>query len=116
MTFGDGLGSGLGCMQGLCPGATPDESVTVQNFLATEEPDEQQKRQIEKTMGFLMHVVRDEDYFTGNRIQQNVKTGAKSEFVFGRNEGGAQRFHRWVEELIHTDDAQLPKLSREGVG
>ena len=45
-------------------------------------------------MGFLEHVVRDEDYYTGNRIQKAVKTGAKSEFLFGRNEWGGQRFHR----------------------
>ena len=34
-------------------------------------------------MGFLMHVVRDEDYHTGNLIQKTVKTGAKQEFLFG---------------------------------
>ena len=50
-----------------------------------------------------------------NRIQKAVKTGAKSEFLFGRNEAGGQRFHRWVEELVHADDAQLPKLFAEGI-
>jgi phenylpropionate dioxygenase-like ring-hydroxylating dioxygenase large terminal subunit/ectoine hydroxylase-related dioxygenase (phytanoyl-CoA dioxygenase family) len=100
----------------LFPGATPDESVTVQNFLAPTEPDEDGQKAIDGVMGFLLHVVRDEDYYTGNRIQQNVKTGAKSEFLFGRNEGGGQRFHRWVEELIHTEDAQLPKLFEKGLG
>ncbi|MGH0030563.1 MAG: aromatic ring-hydroxylating oxygenase subunit alpha [Myxococcota bacterium] len=100
----------------LFPGASPDESVTVQNFLATEEPDEEQQKKIEEMMGFLLHVVRDEDYATGNRIQKNVKTGAKSEFLFGRNEGGGQRFHRWVEELVRTDDAGLPALFARGLG
>ena len=51
----------------------------------------------------LVHVVRDEDYFTGLRIQQAVQTGAKSEFVFGRNEGPCQRFHTWVESLVQAD-------------
>lgn len=99
----------------LFPGETPDESVTVQNFLATKEPDEEQRKKIDKIMGFLLHVVRDEDYFTGNRIQQNVKTGAKQEFLFGRNEGGGQRFHRWVNALIEADDAGAEKLFREGL-
>ena len=98
----------------LFPGASPDESLTVQNFLATEEPDEEQRKKIDEMMAFLLHVVRDEDYATGKRIQQNVKTGARSEFLFGRNEAGGQRFHRWVEALIHTDDAELPDLLRSG--
>ena len=99
----------------LFPGATPDESVTVQNFLATTEPDAERQKQIEETMSFLEHVVRDEDYYTGNRIQKAVKTGAKTEFLFGRNEGGGQRFHRWLDALLVTDDAQLWKLFAEGI-
>jgi phenylpropionate dioxygenase-like ring-hydroxylating dioxygenase large terminal subunit len=99
----------------LFPGATPDESVTVQNFLATTEPDAERQTQIESMMTFLEHVVRDEDYYTGNRIQKALKTGAKSELLFGRNEGGGQRFHRWVDALLVTDDAQLSKLFAEGI-
>jgi len=99
----------------LFPGTTPDDSVTVQNFLATEPPDEEQRKKIEAMMGFLLHVVRDEDYFTGNRIQQNVKTGAKKEFLFGRNELGGQRFHRWVDRLIETPDDQLVTLFERGL-
>jgi NADP-dependent 3-hydroxy acid dehydrogenase YdfG len=72
----------------LFPGATPGTSITTQNFLAVGgHPDDERMVTIEKQMDFLMHVVRDEDYFTGLRIQQAVQTGAKSEFVFGRNEG-----------------------------
>jgi phenylpropionate dioxygenase-like ring-hydroxylating dioxygenase large terminal subunit len=99
----------------LFPGATPDDSVTVQNFLATSEPDPERQTQIDGVMKFLEHVVRDEDYYTGKRIQKAVKTGAKSDFLFGRNEAGGQRFHRWVERLIHTEDAGLPKLLAEGI-
>lgn len=99
----------------LFPGATPDESVTVQNFIATNQPDEEGQKAIEGMMGFLMHVVRDEDYYTGNLIQKAVKTGAKSEFLFGRNEAGGQRFHRWVEKLVHTDDAELEEVFRKGL-
>jgi hypothetical protein len=66
-------------------------------------------------MKFLDHVVRDEDYYTGLRIQRAVKTGAKSEFLFGRNEGGGQRFHRWVDALVRADDDELPGLFAGGI-
>ena len=99
----------------LFPGATADESVTVQNFLAESEPDAERQKQIDGTMHFLLGVVRDEDYYTGNRIQKAVKTGAKSEFLFGRNEAGGQRFHRWVEKLVQTGDAGLTQLFVDGI-
>ena len=87
----------------LFPGETPETSVTTQHFLAVDAPDGDRLNIIEKQMDFLLHVVRDEDYYTGNRIQRAVKTGVKSEFVFGRNEGPCQRFHDWVEDLVHAE-------------
>ncbi len=97
----------------LFPGRSVGESVTTQTFLHTgEEPDEGEAALIAERMAFNLHVVRDEDYFTGLRIQRNVETGAKREFVFGRNEGGGQRFHGWVDQLLATDDADLPGLFR----
>ena len=97
----------------LFPGDTPETSVTIQNFLATFEPDDEQQALIEKQMDFLLHVVRDEDYATINRIQRAVKTGIKSEFLFGRNEGPCQRFHEWVEALVGADDAEFHRLFSE---
>ena len=88
----------------LFPGDTPETSVTVQNFLAMFDPTDEQKEVIAKQMEFLLHVVRDEDYFTGNRIQKTVKTGAKSHFMFGRNEAGGQRFHSYVDALVNAAD------------
>jgi len=61
-------------------------------------------------------VVRDEDYYTGNRQQRALATGAREHVLFGRNEGGGQRFHAWVEQLLETDDADLPKLLNSKVG
>ena len=98
----------------LFPGDTPETSVTVQNFLATFTPDDESMTVIDKQMDFLLHVVRDEDYYTGNRIQRTVKTGAKTEFVFGRNEGPCQRFHGWVDDIIAADsDEALAALFAE---
>lgn len=99
----------------LFPGDGPDTSMTTQNFLAVGEVDDERREEITKTMAFLEHVVRDEDYYTGNRIQKAAKTGAKTHFLFGRNEGGGQRFHRWVDELLTTPDADLPALYERGV-
>ncbi|MCK9988954.1 MAG: hypothetical protein AzoDbin1_05426, partial [Azoarcus sp.] len=74
------------------------------------------KAAVEGIMKFLEHVVKNEDYYTGNRIQKAVKSGAKREFLFGRNESGGQRFHGWVDALLAASDAELPKLFAEGAG
>ncbi len=63
----------------------------------------------------MEHVVRDEDYATGLKIQRTVKTGAKKEFVFGRNEGGAQYVHGWIDAILETADEDLSDLFRRGV-
>lgn len=109
-------GGRLFMLSQLFPGATPDESLTIQNFLAVDEPDPERRKQIDEQMEFLLHVVRDEDYFTGRRVQKALKTGAKTDVLFGRNEIGGQRFHRWVDKILATEDAELPALFRDGIG
>ena len=95
----------------LYPGADPDRSVTVQSFLTTFEPTEELWPMIEAQKQFLLGVVRDEDYHTGLRIQRALKTGAKAEVLFGRNEAGGQRFHRWVDQLVAArSDAEVAHL------
>jgi len=84
----------------LFPGDTPETSVTIQNFVVADEPTDELRADAESKADFFEHVVRNEDYFTGNRIQRNLETGAKTEFVFGRNEGGGQVFHRYLDELL----------------
>jgi len=96
----------------LLPGDEPGTSMTTQHFLAAEDPSEHMET-IEKQMAFLLHVVRDEDYFTGIRIGKALATGAKENVMFGRNEAGGQRFHGWVEKLIVADsNAEVTKLLR----
>ncbi|MGI9613963.1 MAG: aromatic ring-hydroxylating oxygenase subunit alpha [Acidimicrobiales bacterium] len=99
----DGEGGRMYMVSTLFPGADPDTSVTVQNFLAAFDPPESLRPTIAGQQEFLLRVVRDEDYFTGNRIQRSVKTGAKTEFLFGRNEAGGQRFHGWVDRLVAAE-------------
>ena len=97
------VGGRLYLVSQLFPGSTPETSITVQSFLATFEPTDEQQLLIEQQMEFLLRVVRDEDYYTGNRIQRAVKTGAKTHFIFGRNEGPCQRFHGWVDDLVGAE-------------
>jgi carnitine monooxygenase subunit len=87
----------------LVPGAEPGRSHTVQHFLATFEPNEEQMVAIEKQMDFLLHVVRDEDYFTCDGIQRSLLVGAKEHILFGRNEASGQRFHGWVDRLVAAE-------------
>jgi phenylpropionate dioxygenase-like ring-hydroxylating dioxygenase large terminal subunit len=100
----------------LFPGAGAGESITVQSFLATREPDADAHAAIEKIMQFLLHVVRDEDYATGLRIQRALEAGALRDVLFGRNESGGQRFHRFVEAVIGAGDTELRSVFAAGAG
>ncbi|NNE72597.1 MAG: hypothetical protein HKN26_02950, partial [Acidimicrobiales bacterium] len=95
----------------LLPGPDQWSSVTVQHFLAPFEPTAEEQAVIEEQMAFLLRVVRDEDYSTGLRIQKALRTGAKDHLLFGRNESGGQRFHRWVDAIVAAEsDAELAEL------
>ncbi|MBJ7461384.1 MAG: aromatic ring-hydroxylating dioxygenase subunit alpha [Ilumatobacteraceae bacterium] len=100
----------------LFPGATPEESVTVQHFLHCETQNPERDASVADRMKFMRFVVEEEDYKTGLQIQRGLKSGAKKEVMFGRNEGGTQAFHKWVQALIDTDDEDLSALFAKGVG
>lgn len=87
----------------LFPGASVAESVTVQSYLLAAEPDAGEREAAEKTFELLGTVVREEDYATGLRQQRALATGARAEVLFGRNEGGGQRFHRHLDRLLAGD-------------
>jgi carnitine monooxygenase subunit len=94
----------------LFPGADPDTSVTVQSYVLDHEPSDEERETAEKQAELLEYVVAEEDYATGKRIQKAVKVGARPTLLFGRNEGGGQRFHGWVDRLLDTSTADLPGL------
>lgn len=94
----------------LFPGPDVGSSTTVQIFLVEREPSPQERLVAEQQAAFLEHVVRDEDYRTGFRLQQALATGAREHVLFGRNEGGGQRFHRFVDRLLETPDSELSEL------
>jgi len=102
----DGGGRGVMISQ-LFPGDSPSTSYTVQNYLMEREPPADQVEAAHEQFAFLEGVVRDEDYATGLKQQRALASGAKEFVLFGRNEGGGQRFHRFLDELLEVEDADL---------
>lgn len=99
----------------LFPGDTPETSYTNQIFLMEKKPDtEKLEREAKEQFDFLAYVVQEEDYATGIALQKNLNVGAKSHVLFGKNEMGGQRFHRWVDTILETSDEDLPKLFQTG--
>jgi phenylpropionate dioxygenase-like ring-hydroxylating dioxygenase large terminal subunit len=98
----------------LLPGETVGESLTTQYYLTEVTPDEAQSAEVDAQLALLEHVVRDEDYATGLRQQKALKNGGRSHVLFGENEGGAQRFHQWVDKVIAADDDELAALFANG--
>jgi len=94
----------------LFPGKTPGESYTVQNYLMEHVPDEEQIAAATSQFEFLKYVVQEEDYATGIKQQKAMQSMAKDHVLFGRNEGGGHNFHRWVDTLLETEDADLNSL------
>lgn len=97
-------GGRLFLLSQLLPGPTVESSRTVQHFLAPFDPDAEQRAAIDERMAFLLTVVRDEDYATGLGIQRGLAADATRDVLFGRNELGGQRFHRWVDALLAAPD------------
>ena len=94
----------------LFPGETPSTSYTIQHYLMEKTPTEEQAEAAKSQFEFLKYVVEQEDYATGIKQQTALESGGKDHVMFGRNEGGGQRFHEWVERLIATPDKDLPGL------
>lgn len=99
----------------LFPGETPETSYTNQIFLMETAPDtDALKKDAKQQFEFLKYVVQEEDYATGIALQKNLNTGVRNHVLFGKNEGGGQRFHQWVDTLLETTDEDLPKLFETG--
>ena len=109
----DGGGRGVMISQ-LFPGDTPSESYTIQNYVMEKEPPDELVPLAHDQFKMLEYVVREEDYATGIRQQRALETGLKETVMFGRNEGGGQCFHAWLDRLLTTDDESLPRLFNGG--
>ena len=91
----------------LFPGDSPSRSFTIQNYLVEKMPTGDQVKTANDQIAFLERVVREEDYATGLKQQRALATGAKQYVMFGRNEAGGQRFHRFLDALLEVDDDAL---------
>jgi len=92
------------------PGAEVGTSSTTQTFLAETAPDDAARSAMRDMTAFLAHVVGDEDLPTSALQQQVMGTGLVGAVRFGRNEGGLQHFHTWLDRVIAADDAALMEL------
>lgn len=92
------------------PGAEVGTSTTTQTFLAETVPHDAARSAMHEMTAFLAHVVGDEDLPTSAFQQQVMATGLLPEVQFGRNEGGLQHFHAWLDRVIAADDMALPEL------
>ncbi len=106
----DGGGRGVLISQ-LFPGETVEESYTTQLYVMENLPTSPEQEQLANDQfAFLEHVVREEDYATGIRQQTALGSGLRGNVMFGRNEAGGQRFHKWLDELLITPDEGLLEL------
>ena len=85
----------------LLPGPTPDRSVTQQYhyYRAPIEGDEATVM-AEARRKLYAQVTGDEDFATGFKINRSLGAIADGHFRFGRNEGGNQNLHRWIDQLV----------------
>lgn len=109
-SFDGGGGRGVMISQ-LFPGDTPLESRTVQNYLMQELPaTEQMRESADEQFKLLKYVVEKEDYATGLAQQRAIRHRPEAPVLFGRNEGGGQHFHSFLDRLVDTEDPDLPAL------
>lgn len=107
----DGGGGRAVMVSQLFPGDGPLSSHTVQNYVMQSLPPNDEVRDAaDQQFDLLEHVVRHEDYATGLRQQRALLGRPGAEVMFGRNEGGGQRFHAFLDRLLETPDAELPAL------
>jgi len=95
-----------GLVSQLLPGPTVGRSKTIQTFLRANLPETDEGRaRADAEVELFYRAVRDEDYATVAGVQQGMASGAIEEVVFGRNEVGNQRLHRWIEYYAQDDPA-----------
>jgi phenylpropionate dioxygenase-like ring-hydroxylating dioxygenase large terminal subunit len=109
----DGGGGRAVMVSQLFPGDTPTTSRTVQNYVMRQLPETEEVREAaDAQFKLLEYVVREEDYSTGIRQQRALMTRPDAEVMFGRNEGGGQHFHSFLDELLNCSEEDLSSLFR----
>ena len=110
----DGGGGRAVMVSQLFPGDSPLESRTVQNYVMQQPPaNEQVRAAANEQFKLLEFVVQEEDYATGFRQQRALMNRPGANVMFGRNEGGGQFFHGFLDRLLACEDKDLPALFEE---
>ena len=94
----------------LFPGSNVSESITTQTYLISREISKDEEAEAKAMFDLLETVVSQEDYLTGKKQQEALKTGLRDDILLGRNEEGCQRFHDWVSTIINCPDEELGRL------
>jgi carnitine monooxygenase subunit len=110
----DGGGGRAVMVSQLFPGDSPLESRTVQNYVMQQPPaSDEVRKAAQEQFKLLEFVVREEDYATGFRQQRALMNRPGAQVMFGRNEGGGQFFHGFLDRLVNCEDQDLPALFKE---
>lgn len=81
----------------------PDRCITNQIHVNPRDPSQdppEQLQAMQERIALYAKIVSEEDYSTSFSIQAGLQSGANTELLFGRNEGGAQNFHRSVAHYV----------------
>lgn len=95
---------------------TPERCITIQNHVNTRDPasyTSEEAEAMKKRIALYAKIVQEEDYDTSFSIQAALNSGANQEMLFGRNEGGAQNFHRSVAHYVEASRARLASENRQ---
>ena len=87
----------------LLPGPTPNQSRTQQYHYYRQPVEGEEATALAETRRKLYaQVTGEEDFATGFKINRGLAAIADGHFRFGRNEGGNQNLHRWIDELVNN--------------
>ena len=85
----------------LLPGPTPNRSRTQQRHYYRQPVEGEEATALAETRRKLYaQVTGDEDFATGFKINRGLAAIPDGHFRFGRNEGGNQNLHRWIDRLV----------------
>jgi len=101
--FPAGKGVEITMMNQVFPGPCVSEGWTEITYLASVEPNAEQQAGLDNMAELLARVVRTEDYPAVDGVFRARSSGVQRDVLFGRNEEGNQRFHRWLDRLVAAE-------------
>ncbi|MEO0032299.1 MAG: hypothetical protein RIS94_2057 [Pseudomonadota bacterium] len=100
----------------ILPGPTVGESTTVQIFLHENPPVGAMIHEANDMADFLGRVVGEEDLPMSREQQKVMDTGLLPRVTLGRNEGGLQHFHAWIDRFLAAPEtASLDAIMAQSV-